>query len=306
MISKTPKGRKKSADKKNSISPLKKPNAKAPVIRATTKKREDAAEPPPVHIVGRRGPLKQPQAFEPLTIKSHRELFAKSREITRRVRDDPDFSVMLLSNPILALKAYGIKLSKELQHHILTTLRHPPKLRARREELEIKLGQALGETPKPTDPAWMARLVFETQKRTPLNTGKLEPAYVAPLNEKSIKRLQARRPKSTKRYSNETRLPVRFSLGVATPKNAIRRLDLDAELPALKPAANMPDELELEQAWFYKDDPIVRDAVELGYIMRRGFPFKTPAEFRQIEAGTTVDAFRRFVQSIRLKEVTPK
>ena len=251
-------------------------------------------------------PLRPPQTYDTITIKSHRELFAKSKEIARRVEGDPEFSVMFLSNPVLALESYGIKLSRELQHHVLNTLRHPPKLRIRREELEAKLEEALGEPARPTEPKWMAGLVLKTQKIAPRTIGRREPAYKPPLNAEAIARLQAARPKGGKRYATERRIGVKFTLQVALPKSALRRMDLDAELPKLKRAAKAPARLTLEQAWFYKDDPLVRDAVELGQIMRRGFPFRTPAEFRDIAEGKKVDAFRRFVGGVRLKEVPRK
>lgn len=248
-------------------------------------------------------PLKRPQDHETIRITSHRELAVKSGEVAARVSADPEFSVMFLSNPVLALEAYGIKLSKEMQHHVLTSLRHPEALANRREELESKLQESLGEPAKPTDPKWMANLVFEVRAIAPRQIGKREPAYKEPINADSIKRLQGKRPKGGPRYSADRRLPVRFSLKLARPKSAIRRMDLDAELPTLKPRARPPARLTLEEAWFYKDDPVVRDAVELGQIMRRGFPFRTPAEFRKIEAGELVDGFRRFVRSVEVEGV---
>lgn len=249
-------------------------------------------------------PVLRPKDLETITITSHRELAVRSRDIEARVADNPEFSVMFLANPVLALEAYGIKLSRELQHHVLNSLRHPPELRKRRETLEAKLAKELGEPARPTDAAWMANLVFEVRKIEPRQIGKREPAYRAPLNAAAIKRLQAARPKGGTRYAVERRLPVRFSLQLEKPRSAIRRMDLDAEVPSLKMAKQKPAGLSVKQAWFYKNDPIVRDAVELGQIMQRGFPFRTPAEFRKIEAGETVDGFRRYVRGVRVKRVT--
>lgn len=248
--------------------------------------------------------IEPPDALKPIAIKTHRELFAKSREMAERVRDNPEFSVMFLSNPVLALEAYGIKLSPELRHHVMDTLRHPPKLRARRAELEASLEEALGEKAKPTDEAWMADLVFRKRKIEPRDIGSGEPAYKPALNAASVERLQKARPKATKRYSGQRRSKVQFSLTVAPPSNTLRRMDLDADVPDMKPAAKAPKSLTLEEAWFYKDDAIVKEAVELGQIMRRGFPFRTPAEFRAIAKGEKVDAFRRFVRAVRIREVT--
>lgn len=248
-------------------------------------------------------PVEPPTDLEPITINTHRQLATRSKAIAKRVADSPEFSVMFLANPVLALESYGVKLSPEMRRHVLETLRHPPRLRARREELEKKLAEKLDGPVKPTDPEWMAELVFTVRKIKPRTIGNRTPAYKPPLNADAIKRLQAARPEGTKRYPGKRRLPVRFSLKVAPPKDTIRRMDLDAELPELKPAARPTKTLTLEKAWFYKDDPVVRDAVELGQIMRRGFPFATPAQFREIAAGKKVDAFRNFVRGVTLKEV---
>ena len=256
--------------------------------------RKEPSTSAPARAIGR------PTAGETISIGSHRELFARAEQIAGRVAGDPAFSVMFLSNPVLALQAYGVKLSRKMQHHVLETLRHPPKLRARREALEASLAEELGEPPRPTAPPWMASLVFEVRRIAPRAIGDRAPAYRPALNAASLERLQAARPLGGTRYPGERRLRVRFSLGVAPESPSLRRLDLDTELPELGPG-KAPRALSLEQAWFYKDDPVVRDAVELGQIMRRGFPFRTPAEFRAIVAGKKVDAFRSFIRNVRLR-----
>src|SRR5690606_15830881 len=134
--------------------------------------------------------LPLPAAFEPVTVKSHRELVAMARTLAPRIQQNPEFSVMLLANPVLALKQYGIELSKEMQHHVLETLRHPPKLRARRKELEASLESALGERARPNDQAWMARLVFEVRELAPLDTSGAAPAYRSALAAATVERLQ--------------------------------------------------------------------------------------------------------------------
>ena len=163
--------------------------------------------------------------------------------------------------------------------------------------------EQLGEAPKPVDEKWMANLVFKTRSLKPRVIRQREPAYKPALNADSIARLQAARPKGAKRYERSGRLKVKFTLKVAERANAIRRMDLDADVPDLSVATRAPAKLSLEKAWFYKDDPVVRDAVELGQIMRRAFPFKTPAQFRALAKGESADAFRKFIGGVTLKEV---
>jgi hypothetical protein len=253
-----------------------------------------------------RKPLIKPDFPEMIEVNNERELLGLARKLEERIAAQPEFSVMLLANPVLALRAYGVKLSPQLEHHVLTSLRHPPKLRARRRDLEASLEKALGEPPRPTEPEWLAGLVHTTRKLPPREIGKLEPAYKPPLSAERIATLRAKRPPATSRYPGVRRLPVKFALGVAPSRPTIRRLDLDAALPRLEPARTAPTALTIEQAWFYKDDPVVRDAVELGVIIRRGFHFSTPDEFRRTMQGERVDAFRAFVGKVGIKSAARK
>lgn len=248
-----------------------------------------------------RAPLVRPRQNDDITITTHRELVVMAKTLAKRLGDDPDFSVMLLANPVLALREYGVKLTPELEHHVLTTLRHPPKLRTRREELEASLEKALGEVPKPTDPAWLARLVFEKREIEPREISGQEPVYKPALNAGTIANIRGRLPAATSRYPGIRRIKVVHRMGVAPSRPTLRRIDLDAPLPDLRPAKKPPSELTIEQGWFYKDDAIVRDAVELGIIIRRGFPFKTPAEFRELAEGKKADAFRTFVRAVGIR-----
>jgi hypothetical protein len=246
-----------------------------------------------------------PAGFETITVESHRELLAMARKLAPRIEQNPEFSVMLLSNPVLALQYYGIELSKDMQRHVLETLRHPPKLRERRKALEASLAEELGEQARPNDEQWMAKLVFERRQLTPLATDGATPAYRSALDPRTIERLQRLRPKAAKRYQGVRRGKVQASVGVAPWQPGVRLLDLAAEPPEL-PAANAPPQrLTLEQAWFYKRDPVIRDAVELGQIERRAFPFRTPAQFRDLVAGKQLDAFGKYVRSVRILREQP-
>lgn len=262
--------------------------------------------------------LPQPdQAHDRIAVDNHRKLLAMARVLAARIEKNPEFSVMLLANPVLALRQYGIALSKDMQRHVLETLRHPPKLRERRRVLERSLEAALGERAKPNDSKWMAKLVFELRGLSPLDTGDSAPTYRPALDSATIARLQRLRPAATKRYAHartvaESRRPepapsaLRARIASATPSPSVRLLDLDAPPPrTLKAAARPPKTLALEEAWFYKDDPIVRDAVELGQIERRAFPFKTPAQFRDLAAGRKLDAFGAYVRAVRIPRSEP-
>lgn len=223
-----------------------------------------------------------------------------ARPLAKRLAADPEFSVMLLANPVLALEKYGIKLTDRLRSHVLQALRHPKALRDRRAALEHELEHKLGERPKPNDPKWLANRVFVERKLSPRQTEAASPAYREEDPGGIVASLKAARLPGTNRYPEVRRIQVTARLGVAPSPPTIRRLDLDAPLPDLPPASAVPVSLTLEQAWFYKDDPVVRDLVELGTIERRGFRFRTPADFRAIAKGEKVDGFRAFVRAVRV------
>jgi hypothetical protein len=249
----------------------------------------------------RLAPLKLPPPQPLLKVESERELLLMARTLAPRVAENPEFSVLLLANPVLALKAYGIELSPALADHVLRSLRHPRATRERRAALEASLEKELGEVPRPTDPAWLARLVFERRKLTPKDVNGLSPVYGAELFDSAIKRLDARRPAPTSRYPGVRRLQGSMGLKVAPVRPALRRLDLKAPVPPTKPARSAPKALSLEEAWFYKDDPVVAEALELGQIARRALPFRTPDEFRKLQSGEMVDVFRAFVREVKVK-----
>lgn len=247
-------------------------------------------------------PLALPHGHRIVKVDTERALLLMARELMPRVAEDPAFSVLLLANPVLALKAYGIELTPALQDHVLRSLRHPRPLRERRAVLEASLQKTLGETPRPTDPAWMARLVFGTRKLAPRDLEGLYPAYGPEVFDKAIRTLKDKRPARTSRYPGVRLLKGSQSLAVAPVRPAIRRLDLKAPIPETRPARTAPETLSLEDAWFYKDDPVVAEALELGQIARRAIPFRSPDEFRKLQSGEMVDVFRAFVRKVSVKD----
>jgi len=247
--------------------------------------------------------LKPPMEHEPLAITSHRNLVGSFRAVAKRINADPEFSVMFLINPVLALEHYGVSLSPELKHHVLHTLQHPPAMRTRRDELEARLREALGEAPKPEDEAWLAAFLFQWLNLQPLEIGATEPTYKPPPNAETLKALTLKRPKGRKRYKSERLIKVQSRVGTAPWHEAFRRLDLDAPAPKLPRAASTPNTIPLVQLWFYKDEnPLVRDLLEYGVLQSRGTPFHSPDSFRRIAKGRERNAFRTWVRAVRFEE----
>lgn len=83
--------------------------------------------------------VKKSASTEPITISVERDLRKNIRTINQRFNDNPDIAKLIVVNPILALEDIGIKLSPDVKAHIMERLHFPPKLRARRDELESEL-----------------------------------------------------------------------------------------------------------------------------------------------------------------------
>lgn len=240
--------------------------------------------------------------FDPLSLNTHRDLIRYQREIAARVAAEPQLSVMLLINPVLALERLGVKMSPEIAHHVLHTIQHPKALRDRRDVLEAKLKKALRELPRPTDPVWNAHLLFDLSKLAPLEIGDHTPVYKPPLGEAESQKLHGLRPVGTKRYPQPRLLAQRSRVGSVPWKESLRRIDLDAPGPPLPKAATKPKEVPLEDLWFYKDlDELVHDALELGLIQRRAFPIHSPDSFRQILEGKKANPFRIWTRRMAFK-----
>jgi hypothetical protein len=248
-------------------------------------------------------PLKTPAKHERLVVDTHRKIVGSFRAIAQRVNADPDFSVMFLINPVMALERFGVDLSPDLRRHVMHTLQHPASLRTRRDALEEKLREALEEAPKPDDEAWLAALLFQRLKLRPLEIGDREPVYKPLPNADILKTLARKRPEGTKRYPGRRLLKVRSVVAVAPQRQAFRRLDLDALAPRIAPATDAPATIPLVDLWFYKDEnPLVRDVLEYGVLQSRGFPFHSSDGFRQIAEGKKANAFRAWIRTVRFKE----
>jgi hypothetical protein len=241
--------------------------------------------------------------FEPLKLETHRDLARRQAEIAARLAAEPQLAVMMAINPVLALEALGVTMTPEIAHHVLHTLQHPAEVRSRRDELEQALRQALGEPARPNEPAWNAHLLFDLRRLAPLDTQGRSPAYTAPLGQEESRPLQAMRPPATpERYPYPHRLPARSRVSSVPWKESLRRLDLDAPVPSLPAATVAPKDVPLEDLWFYKDlDPVVHDALELGFIRKIAFPIHGPDRFRRILEGKEANAFLLWIHRIAFR-----
>lgn len=236
-----------------------------------------------------------------IVIVTHRQLAGFQREIFKRLNANPQSAALMIVNPALALQDIGVKASREVTHHVLHTLQHPPQLRQRRDHLEQKLKQALQEKPHPNDPKWVHRFLFVRLHLQPLNTHGLTPRYIEPIDSQAMERLQALRPKLRgQRYQVASASAAGTAIALIPAPARARRLDLDAVLPELYPTDEIPDSIALETLYFYKDShPLVRDVLELGIIQQQGFPIQTADSYRKIKQGEKTNAFHAWINEVR-------
>ncbi len=244
-----------------------------------------------------------------LEIKDEKTLSALGPQLNRLLNARPELAAMLFINPVLAMKEAGVKLSRPVTHHILSRLRHRPAMRERREKLEARLREALGEVPRPNNPAWLSQTLFEKLQLPPLDTRNLTPRYKPAHDADTEKRLQALRPRRTHRYPRLSSRPQhtgQLSMQAVPPPSA-RRLDLAADIPRPGPARHPPKRLSLEALYFYKDsNPIARDLLELAIIQRRGLRLHSRYSYRLIKEGKRRNVFRRWFRKVTLPEPESK
>jgi hypothetical protein len=248
-------------------------------------------------------PLASIRTYERLEIDSHQGLEEHRLEIARRVNENPGVGVLLLVNPVMAFAEVNVKLSREVADHVLHTIRHPRLVRERRDALTQRLEKSLGEKPRPTDPVWTAKIVFERLHVEPRETDGHAPSYHPAIDEKTMARLAELRPTLAKRHRKLRRALRGTRLTPAPWRPTRRRLDLEASVPVLPRAAAVPSRLTLEALWFYKDaHPLAHELLELGLIASRGAQVHSADGYRRIRGGDQVSLFRALVTRVRLSD----
>lgn len=243
---------------------------------------------------------KRKEPYRPVSIRTHAQLAAKTTAITAQLNNNPDLAAAMLINPAAAIQEAGYKLAPDIISHVIETVRHSKGAAERMSGLQQKLSKELGETPKPLDSAWLAKVLFDKLKLKPLMTGGVEPKYRQPFQSELLKRLEKFRP-NLRKLTVQTPTPLH---GVAIKVDLVHksplRLDLDAKLPQLKLAQSPPKNVDLNTLYFYKDShPLVRPLIELALIQRSSFPLHSLDSYRRIRSGQKSNPLRTWVRSVR-------
>ena len=242
----------------------------------------------------------QPMAVR---ITTHAELVGVVRGVTARLESDPSLARLFAVNPVLALGETGVHLSPEMTDHVLRSIALPPAMREARERLAAVLRDASGEEPRPADPRWAAHLLFDVLQLTPRDTGGATPVYRSATDADTTARLAALLPHlpGSARVGPDGRL--RTAVIVDDPVSS-NRLDLDAPVPELPPAAAAPATLTPDEMWFYKDESaLVRNAIIVALIDRAAIPMATPATFRAVRDGQATHPLAAWITGVRFPSV---
>lgn len=233
-----------------------------------------------------------------LRIDSHRLLIAKRKAIIDALVADPERGKLLFANAALAFKDSGVDLSPAISNHVLHTVRQSPEATTRREKLTEQLRAALGSVPKPSDPEWLAKTLFTKLQVTPLATKGHEPTYRPAIPVEVQQRLRRHLAPSSR-----PRVPVTSTATQPTPPPW--RLDLDAEVPSLKPASKAPKTVTVETLWFYLGaHELVRPLLELAIIERSVLPTLTREQYEKVKSGKPTGGFIDWVDTVSFPDRT--
>ena len=186
----------------------------------------------PVAALPTVSPLVPANKFPSLHLNSRRDLAVNQAEIANRIGGDPALSVLLLINPVLAFKEFGVTVSPQVSNHIMHTLHYLPQVQERHDVLQSSLREALGEEPRPNDPVWLAHTLFHKLDMQPYDTQGQTPSYKTPLDAAAMERLQQLRPQPKMRYPRLRLIPVKSHLSVAPPRPLLPQ---DWGMPAARP-----------------------------------------------------------------------
>lgn len=110
--------------------------------------------------------------YHPISLETHRDLRKNIRAISSRFNENPELARLLLVNPILAFKDAGVDMAREIQVHIMNTLRFPKRLVEKKERLESELRKELKDLGLPAElplsAETRAHLLFRVLKLPPL------------------------------------------------------------------------------------------------------------------------------------------
>lgn len=258
----------------------------------------------PVAAPAKRAPSKAPASAKPsrdgIVIKGHRDLIRHRDAMIAAVRDRPELLPLLMLNPVLAFRDAGVTISPSIATHILHTVQHPSGVRNEREALAGQVRAALGAEPHPTDPAWLARTLFDDLRVQPLDTRGLRPTYRPAIPDDARERLEALLPRRRRRAAP----PL---VRVATRPQPLRRLDLDAPLVNAPSLGTRPKRLTLEEMWFYRGaHALVTPLLRLGIIDSNALPILSRDAYRKVKAGAQPHDLLRWVDGIRFPATVPR
>lgn len=115
---------------------------------------------------------KKHSPYDTIRVETHHDLRKNIRAISTRFNEAPELARLLLVNPILAFKDAGVDMTREIEDHIMNSLRFPKRLVEKKERLEAELREELKELGLPAElplsAETRAHLLFRVLKLQPL------------------------------------------------------------------------------------------------------------------------------------------
>ena len=250
--------------------------------------------------------IKSPNSADPpriLKIDSHSGLADARQEIANRLQANPAIAQLLLINPVCAFKDVGIEVSPAIAAHILHTMQSSSDSAAQRKQLTAAIKAGKAGAPKPLDPRWVARFLFEELKLKPLETDGAAPVYLPTIDPARNAAFLATLPQ----FNTSAPLPhpdhgTTFSY--PTISAGVRHLDLNSPAPVLPAATGSPDEVDLTALYFYKDfDPRANNLLQLGILETQTFQISSADTYRKVKSGEIPNPWGDWISNITFTPV---
>jgi hypothetical protein len=233
-----------------------------------------------------------------LKIDSHRGLADAQQEIANRLEANQAIAQLLLINPVSAFKDVGVEVSPAIATHILHTLQGSSESAAERKRLTAAIKTGKAGTPKPLDPKWVAKFLFEELKLKPLEADGATPVYLPTIDPAKNAAFVATLPQ----LNTSAPLPHPdhgTTFDYSTIPAGVRHLDLNSPAPVLPVATKPPDEVDLTTLYFYKDlDPRANDLLQLGILETQTFQISSADTYRKVKSGEIPNPWGDWISSI--------
>jgi len=239
-----------------------------------------------------------------IKLDSPASILAAEESILKAFRAHPELTPLLFVNPALVLRDLGFELTDHAVHHVLDALAQgeaiSQELVCLDKEIRSEIGKA-GDKLNLQSEKDTAKLVFKHLQVRPLAVQGIETPYRPP-SSKRIEKLreritQKKRELKTKASARTKKRAMRLRF---VEYQADRFLDLDAKLPDLPVADEIPETLPLNELIFYRDKhPLIVKILRYQVLQKSRLQWSTGATYRKIRDGEEGSVWRSWIKAVR-------